>query len=225
VRYYQRLLAEDQDEASDLAEVYLQTHPPESVYDNLLLPALVMAQRDRQRGELSKDAEKFIYQTTRDIMQDIVSPQRPAGKGPTTAPGRAKVRVLGCPARSEADELALQMFRDLMEPAGWTVEVVSGDKLAAEVLSHVEEERPSMVVIASVPPGGLAQTRYLCKRLQLQNPDLKIAVGRWGQREKNEKTQERLLSAGADYVAVTLLESRAQVVPLIQVAAAVPATA
>src|SRR5262249_44766700 len=68
VRYYQRLLAEDQDEAVELVEEYLQAHNPESVYDNLLLPALAMAQRDRQRGELSKDSEEFIYQTTRDIL-------------------------------------------------------------------------------------------------------------------------------------------------------------
>jgi hypothetical protein len=116
------------------------------------------------------------------------------------------------------------MFQQLMEPAGWQVEVLSSEKLCAEVVAHVEEERPSMVVIASVPPGGLAQTRYLCKRLRAQDPDLKIAVGRWGHGEKNEQIQERLRLAGADYVAVSLLESRAQVVPLIQVAAAVPAS-
>jgi predicted PurR-regulated permease PerM len=225
VRYYQRLLAEDQDEAIELVEDYLQTHPVEGIYDQLLLPALVMAQRDRQRGELSKDAEAFIYQATRAVLEDIVSPQQAAGSASTPAAEREKVCVLGCPARSEADELALQMFHQLMEPAGWNVEVVSGEKLCAEVVSQVEEEQPSMVVIASVPPGGLAQTRYLCKRLRLQDPDLKIAVGRWGQGEVNEKIQERLLSAGADYVAITLLETRAQVVPLIQVAAAVPATA
>ena len=44
-----------------------------------------------------------------------------------------------------------------------------------------------MICIAAVPPGGLAQTRYLCKRLRARFPNLKIAVGRWGTGEETEE--------------------------------------
>ena len=47
--YYQRLLARDDDEAAEIVEAYGQTHAPEDVYDDLLVPALTMAKRDREQ--------------------------------------------------------------------------------------------------------------------------------------------------------------------------------
>src|SRR5262249_17768756 len=55
VRYYQRLLAKDQDEAADLVEECLQTRRAEEVYDGVLVPALVLTKQDRERGELSPE--------------------------------------------------------------------------------------------------------------------------------------------------------------------------
>ena len=61
-RYYQRLLARDQDEAADIVEEYVKANDPESVYDEVLLPALYYAKQDRgaredQRGETSAQRE------------------------------------------------------------------------------------------------------------------------------------------------------------------------
>ena len=39
-RYYQRLLARDDDEAAEIVETYGQTHDPEDVYDDIIVPAL-----------------------------------------------------------------------------------------------------------------------------------------------------------------------------------------
>ena len=36
--YYQRLVAHDQDEAAALVEAYLETHPPETLYDDVFHP-------------------------------------------------------------------------------------------------------------------------------------------------------------------------------------------
>jgi hypothetical protein len=74
-----------------------------------------------------------------------------------------------------------------------------------------------VILIAALPPSGLAQTRYLCKRLRVHFPELKVLVGRWGLTDSTDPARERLLSAGADQVATTLLETRGQLVPLIQV--------
>ena len=81
-----------------------------------------------------------------------------------------------------------------------------------------EEEAPAAVVIGSLPPGGLAHVRYLCKRIRQRARDLKIVVGRWGENKRNEKVEARLLAAGADQVGWSLRDSLAQIVPLLQVA-------
>ena len=50
VIYYQRLLALDQEEATELVEDYVKAHSPETVYDDVLIPALLLAWQDRQQG-------------------------------------------------------------------------------------------------------------------------------------------------------------------------------
>jgi hypothetical protein len=48
---------------------------------------------------------------------------------------------------------------------------------------------------------------------------VKIAVGRWGEKENFERVEKRLKASGADFVALTLADTRTEVVPLLQVAA------
>jgi predicted PurR-regulated permease PerM len=221
VHYYQRLLAQDHDEATDIVEEHQKTRPADSVYDRILLPALVLAGRDRERGELSPEDESFICRATQQIVEDVQEELSLAGED---EPGGAKVAaapdvfVLGCPAREGIDELALHMFRGLLERSGCQLKAISAQMLAAEIVSMISSENPPLVVIAAVPPGGLVQTRYLCKRLRSHFPDLKILVGRWGEQEATEHARARLRSAGADFVATTLLESRDQVIPLVRIA-------
>ena len=62
--------------------------------------------------------------------------------------------------------------------------------------------------------GGLAQARYLCKRLRASFPDQKIVVIRWGLPDNAGQRREELLAAGADLVAITLLEARTQLAAL-----------
>jgi predicted PurR-regulated permease PerM len=224
VNYYQRLLARDQDEASDLVEEFVQAQGKEKVYDSVLSPALVLGKRDRESGALAFDDEQFIIQATRDIVEDLVSIHEEESTGtegsaaPTpSASTRPKVVVFGCPARDEEDEVDLHMFRQLLEPIGCQVDTLSAKTLTAEVVARVRDERPAVVCIAALPPGGLAQTRYLCKRLRAQFRDLKIIVGRWGATDNIERTRERLKSAGANEVCTTLVEARDHVIPWIQI--------
>ncbi|HZT82092.1 MAG TPA: AI-2E family transporter, partial [Gemmataceae bacterium] len=188
-RYYQRLLARDQDEAAELVEEYLQTNPWEKVYDQLFLPVLRMARRDREQDDLSAEDQEYVQDVTREIMDDLVAAQRqisqiaaePVGPAARAEPeGRPAVLVLGCPARDAGDKLALHMFEQLLGPARCRLEVLSAKTLAAELLERVGRDHPAAVCIAALPPGGLTHTRYLCKRLRAHFPGLKVLVGRWG---------------------------------------------
>jgi hypothetical protein len=124
-------------------------------------------------------------------------------------------RIFGCPARDALDELALQMFRQLLDPTRMALEIVSPEVLTAEVLSLVEQQRVGLICIAALPPGALAPTCYLCKRLRVRFPELKIVVGRWGFTGNIHEDRTRLLSAGADEVAMSLRETRSHVMHLI----------
>lgn len=217
--YYQRLLARDQDEAIDVVNAYVRAHPPETVFDEVLVPALVLTKRDRDSGELSPDNERFVFDVTRAILDDLeLAPPVPADSVAATAaapaqPSGRKTLVLACPACDEADELALTMLRRLLDPERFQIDVLSGQEARGD--SHFAERgaSPAVVCIGALPPGGLAQARYLCKRLRASFPQQKIVVIRWGLPDNAAQRREELLAAGADLVAITLLEARSQFAP------------
>jgi predicted PurR-regulated permease PerM len=210
---YQRLIARDEDEASELVEDYVKGRTPEQTYQELLIPALVLARQDLARGELDPHNARRLYQAVRELVDEIAPPAATPDGGP-------KVSVFGCPARDEVDELALAMLAHLLRAHGRDVELVSSQALSAEILERVGESCPAVVVIASVPPGGLAQTRYLCKRMKGQCPGMKVVVGRWGPQENVDHISDRLKESGADVFSKVLAETRAEVAARVRVAEA-----
>jgi predicted PurR-regulated permease PerM len=222
ISYYQRLLAMDQAEAAEIVEEHLKTHPQEQIFDGVLIPALNYARRDRELGRLTEDGEQFVFRATREILEDLNSlkPESSSelsdSSKTTTTDGNSpvilpKVPILGCPAQDEADELALLMFRQLLDSTKYELEIMSDAMLTAEVVAVIGEKNPAMICIAAVPPGGLAQTRYLCKRLRARFPNLKIAVGRWGIGSEDSNS---IVLAGADRVGTTMIETREQMIQL-----------
>lgn len=67
--FYQRLLAIDQDEARNIAELQLQDKSLESLYETVLIPALRLAEEDRHRDALGDRTVEFISQTTRELIE------------------------------------------------------------------------------------------------------------------------------------------------------------
>jgi predicted PurR-regulated permease PerM len=213
-RYYQRLLARDQDEAADIVEAYVNADGRDSVYDAVLLPALFYAKQDRDRDLLSEDDARFVGQATREIL-DVVAHEAPARSEKDTGdlsvndPGAdTRVLMLGCPARDEADALALEMVRRVLDPARYRMQLSGTGMLTAEVVAWVELHRPALLCVGAVAPGGLSQARHLCKRLRSQCPELKIVVVRWGLHDEKDADHEQLLAAGADYVETTVLDTQ-----------------
>jgi hypothetical protein len=176
------------DEAADLVETYGQTHAPEDVYDDIVVPALTASKRDRDRGTITPKDLHFVLQETRAIIDGVELRQSQASTAATETPAPAseapiaragaKLRIVGCPARDEADTLALVMFQHLLEPQRYALEIVSPELLTAEVVALVAQQDVDLICIAALPPGTTTPTRYLCKRLRARFPACKIIVGR-----------------------------------------------
>lgn len=230
VQFYQRLLAHDQDEALEIIRTRLQEMPLEAVFDEIVVPALISAHADFEAEALSENEVASILEMIREIVEEIGTGQttQAAAAAATAAaalppaadtvplPPAHKMVILGCAARDAADETALEMLRHILDAAVCQMEIVSTDRLVSEVVEMVAEEKPSTVCIASLPPGGLAHTRLLCKRLRSRYRDLKIVIGRWGLQNNLERNRDQLMSAGADQFATTLHETCTQLVQLAQ---------
>jgi predicted PurR-regulated permease PerM len=226
INYYQRLLAMDQDEAAEIVEEHLKSLPKEQIFDDLLIPALNHAKRDFASGRMAENEQKFVLQATREIIEDLEVFKTENGSSPAPAAetatvvttqaleGAPKVLIVGCPVRDEADELSLLMLRQSLDPLRYELEVIADELLAAEIIDQIAEKNPDLVCLASLPPGGLAQTRYLCKRLRARFPDSKLIVGRWGSRTDSSNA---LTDAGADRTGNKLIETRDHIIQLSQI--------
>lgn len=218
---FQRLAAGDLDEAADIVAKYLKEHPAEEIYDGLLIPTLGHVRRADLQDELSEEDEQFINLALRDIIDDLASSLHDLTRGDGRLTGnfsgerafrevRRPVRIVGCPARDEWDGLSLLLLQQQLDATKWDMEVVPSILLASELIPLIEQHEPDVLCLGSLPPGGLAHTRYLCKRLRAKFPDLLIVVGRWGLSGDSGPQEEQLRGAGANEFATSLAQSLAQ---------------
>ena len=222
VRYYQRLLAKDSVEGTEILDGYLTEHPLIEVYDDVIAPALSRAKRDQVTRRVSTEEAEGVYEAARESVERLADHRPPTDGEREEAGWREDTKdgvpyVLACAAADEGDAIALAMLRQLVSPSECHIELASAHALSGEIASLAAEKKPSVVLIAALPPEGLAQARHLCKRLRARLPDLKILVGRWGGADPKAKDdREALLAAGADDVGVTLAQSRDQLLERIR---------
>ena len=220
--YYQRLLAGDGEEAR---EVLLQrsAEQPGRLADDVLIPALLMARRDRKQDSLSAEAEAGVFAATREhvALRDVAFGAADGGGAVA-----ARAVVLGCPSHHASEELVIAMLARMLEgPGGARVEATSTRLLPSEVESAVERTQPAVVFITVLPPGGLDQARHLCRRLRKRFPNLWIVLGFWGRTRNFDALLVRLRKAGASYVTTSMHQTVNQIRALLPTDAASPAAA
>jgi predicted PurR-regulated permease PerM len=233
--YYQRLVARDQDGALEILEELLEAQTLLDVYEDVVIPALHYTKQDQRRDNLTADEALAIYRATHELIDDLSASQAAAAdeaapnvsEENTTVVLPPPTHILVCPAHDEADEVALQMLQQMLDPRRFEVEVTRAGLLAAEVLSLVEESAPTLVCIGLVPPRGFAQTRYLCKRLRARFPTLPIIVGCWDGTQNETETLARLRLDSRTQVGTTLTKTLQQIMqvpptPMPPVACTVP---
>jgi predicted PurR-regulated permease PerM len=204
-RFYQRLVAMDTEEAEELAEDYANEHGLLALHERMVIPALGLAEQDRHAGALEEKRERFIFDTTRRIVEyveDRTGTKEEEGGG-KVLPARASPSVCIVGAHDEADHLAgLVLVRVLPTPE-FNPKLVPFPLLAAETIDHIAEKACKLVCISALPPHAATHAGYLCKRLKKRLPELKIMVALWtGQ--NTDRAQARLREAGADVVATDL---------------------
>ena len=206
VSYYQRLLAGDRRDARGIVDRVVETQGLAAVADAVYLPAMRMARRDRTDDELTAETENQIFDDTLAISKGATSEQSPGEDATSGSP-----TVLAYPAHHRADEVTLHILAANLSPLGVHTKVMSTKSLPVDVENTIERERPALLVIAILPPGGLPQARYLCRRLRRRFPDLKILVGFWGRSRDFDQLLVRFRKAGASYVLTSIEQTRAQI--------------
>jgi hypothetical protein len=202
VALYQRLAARDQDEAADIATEVAKEHGVEATFDQVLVPALCLARRDFDEGNLDASDLRGVVRAAREVAEQVAElREAPAGASDD------RVRVLICPARDESEHVAAEMLALALHENRWEIKIAGDETLASELVEMVAEFRPTAVVIATLPPGGVSHARYLVTRVRQRFPDVAVVVGRWGCEDSDADTRGEPLK-NTDGVDRTLSETR-----------------
>ncbi|HEY5899298.1 MAG TPA: AI-2E family transporter [Burkholderiales bacterium] len=194
-RFYQRLVALDHEEAAEAIEQHLAGHGVANTFDEVVIPALSLAEADRNKGTLEPARERFVFENVRRIVEEI--------EHEPVAHSARPVCIVA--ARDDADHVAAQMLARLLPPG--QAFVVGAPPLPAEIAQIVAKHQCKTVLISAVPPGAAHFAGYLARRLRRQLPGVKIAIGLWSAEDKQERAREKLLKLGADEVVTRLSQA------------------
>lgn len=211
-RVYQRLLAGDQEEATDLVDVDLEHKPLIEVYDTLLIPALALAEIDWHHGELDERRHTFILQSLEEMIRE-------RGESQPDVPAKVDIEegnpprpcILCLPARDQADEIAGMMLAQLLATGECLVQSVSFAVSAGELADLVEKNKPDVVCISATPPVAVMHARRLCRRVRGRFPEVPVVVGLWNAQGDLSKAKTHIGGGATTQVVATLAEAQEQV--------------
>jgi predicted PurR-regulated permease PerM len=211
-RFYQRLLAMDEDEAEDLAEDFANEKGLLALYDEMVIPALGLAEQDRHAHALEEQRERFIFDTTRELIEYLEDRREPKDEPeakPKNVVHRPAPPICIVGAHDEADHVAALVLARMLEAPEFNPQVISHPLLTAETMDELEKKACKIVCISAVPPHAAAHAGHLCKRLKSRLPELRVVVALWTS-ESSDKLEARLLDAGVDHVVTRLPEAIAK---------------
>jgi predicted PurR-regulated permease PerM len=231
--FYQRMLANDPDEALDQAELLLKECSLTAYYDEIALKGLQLAASDAQRGVLNADQLERIKNGMRDLVRDlanhddrdpspeeaetasqaereIAKPSPPAAAVEHLAPvWRTEAPVLCLAGRGTLDEAATAMLAQLLRKHNLGSRVAAHEAASREHIAALNIEGVAMVCISYLEiSGSPAHLRYLVRRLRGRLPaGTPILVGLW--QTEDEVLHDHALQSlvGADHYTTSLREA------------------
>jgi predicted PurR-regulated permease PerM len=198
LRYYQRLLARDEDEASVLANRQLAELGVVGVMDQVLTPALALGAQHRAVEEITEEDFSFILDSTTEIVSQI--------RGRRSVAASGEVQVMALAMQAPIDRVALEMLCTAGAGSGLQIEGIgnAGESIE-ELIARIAQDQPSLTCVVAISPTRGAEARNYCRRIRAVLPDAKLLVLRLHTPASDvEHSIARMKEAGADSVVMSM---------------------
>ena len=209
VKFYQRLLAHDPEEAEEIADEYLEEGELEKLYDAVIMPALGLAEQDRLRGALDRATVNEIAEEAIGLIDDLAAEHAPELEDAESAeapPERPAVLCIG--ARNGLDEAAAAMLAQLLARRGFPAATMPHDVLSGKNIARLREKEVDMVCLCYVNPAATQHAHRVVRRLRQHfGSGLQIMVGMCTPGAGSGERRALLEATGADYVATSLWQA------------------
>jgi predicted PurR-regulated permease PerM len=203
---YQRLLAEDIDEAERMVATRLAEEHPEMIYDEMLMPTLYHLKGDYKRRTLDQEQVKEVEETVQAMIIDIAD-TKPIAKTEDVAIPVKRVPLLAFGVRDVSDRLVLEMLGQVLDERKWNYKVAPSNTLISEIMEKLSKEPVEALILSALQPINTAHLRHLCKKIRTEHQNVKIMIGLWGPDKLSDGKIAALKEFGADWAGNTLEEA------------------
>ncbi|MGF9757353.1 AI-2E family transporter [Microvirga sp. 0TCS3.31] len=212
-RLYQRLLAGNLEEAVEIAEDYVDEHSSRDFYDHVAIPALRLAENDRQRSTTDTNYRRLVANTAICVVREVedhvrekTSPSQEAERSEedsssATSPNKPILCIAG---RTELDRAAAEMLAQVLEENGTGARVLPPIAVSEGALAQLDLTEVEVVCLSYLHPQPQVFARYICRRLRRRAPHIKLVVCCWNAPPQGTHTEDLARQMSADAAILSL---------------------
>jgi hypothetical protein len=213
--FYQRILANDPEEATEQAEEFAKNSSLTEFFDEVAIPALARAQADSDRGVLPLEDRATFERAIASMVENLLEDEdATAAPEHATGPKREGLSRIVCVAgRNELDEASALLLVNLLRLER---HIEIGPPLSADALSADTAYLPlfkdaSVVCLSLISTSSPARARFLVRRIRRRAPRAHILVGFWGSAAGEVAAEEMARTTSAQAVAFSLRDAVATI--------------
>ena len=200
-RVYQRLLADNVEEAIELATEQAVDGKVTPFYSEVGLPVLRMATTDHASNSTAEHRLRIVRGM--EALIEELEEQYP----PPTASSSSGVPLTVCiGGKWEVDTLAARMLAHSLSLEGQPAEHRAAATVTADYISRLDLAGAQTVCLSYFSPEPQVQARHFCRRLRRRWPDVKIVLALWNA-PAELLGEDACKSLGADAVVTAISEA------------------
>jgi hypothetical protein len=207
---YLRMLADDPDDAASEAEGFLRANSLSAYYDEVAARALMLAQRDVDRGVLDPLRQTRIRDAIKGLIVNLADRKDDSAQSVDLPAGwrqAAREPVLCVAGRGPLDEAAGLLLVDMLAKYGIVARVVSSDETSATNIRELSCEGVQLTCVSYLEPGTFKNARYQVRRLRKRMPDVPVMALFWGLAGDSTRYLDGIEATECDIVTTGLKET------------------
>ncbi|MGO4568837.1 AI-2E family transporter [Rhizobium sp. 2YAF20] len=188
-KLYQRLLAGDPNEASDNAEEFLEEEYLVDYYDKVGMPALLLAELDRQRGVMSERQIELVASSSLALVENLsdiadeeedeeeTAPQEaPKTEAELELPDGQGRSILCIGGRGGLDDAAAAMLSQVLEVQGATATMALHSDHAVRGSLALPMDGVDTAIVTFLNGNSKSRARQIVRRLKRLKPALRVGI-------------------------------------------------
>ncbi|MGY4629090.1 putative PurR-regulated permease PerM/GAF domain-containing protein [Bradyrhizobium sp. USDA 4486] len=209
---YQRLLAGNLEEAVEFAENYVDECSSRELYDNVGIPALRLAENDRQRSSIDTNYRRLVADTAISVVREVDDHVREKAASVEEGSHPTKQSCVLCLAgRTELDHAASEMLAQVLQERNIGAKVLPPIVVSRGALEQLDLQGVDVVCLSYFHPQPQVYARYVFRRLRRRAPQVKFVVCCWNLMAGMEQAEELKRQMAADAAFASLQACTEQV--------------